>query len=172
MAEVGPSVLYVAQVSGPRPDPAYNLTAEGYLAALETYAKTRRQEDLAKIPLKPGRTPRLYAVQLMDPETFAALSTLQNGVGRLHFAVALTVHAASVDGQTHVASMRAKEKLPIAETEWLTKLARWGGEYLLAELADVAETRATLGDWTPEADDPLELYAPPRGMARAPSPKS
>ena len=80
MAEVGPSVLYVAQVSGPRPDPAYNLKAEGYLAALETYAKTRRQEDLAKIPLKPGRTPRLYAVQLMDPETFAALSTLASRV--------------------------------------------------------------------------------------------
>lgn len=172
MAEVGPSVMYVAQVSGPRPDPAYDMKAEGYAAALETYAKTRRREDLAKIPTKPGRVPRLYAVQLMDPETFAAASSLPAGMARLHFLVAVTVHAASIDGQTHAAALRPKEKIALAEPSWLTTLARWGGEYLLAELADVAEARAMLGDWTPEGDDPLELYAPPRGMVRAPSPKS
>lgn len=173
MTTVGPSVLWVAQVSGPRPDPAFDMRAAGYHEALEQYAKTRRPEDLAKVPCKAGRTPRLYGVQLMTPEVYQAIHTLpaDRAVARMHFAVAVTVHAMMESGATTPATFRAGEKLQIADEAWLARLQRTGGEFLLGELAALALRRADLGDWTPEeGSDPLDLYAPPPGMARAPSP--
>ncbi len=178
MAEVGPSVLWVAQVTGPRPDPAFDSSHKNYNDALTRYAKTRAKKHLDAIPLRDGRKPRLYAVQLMTPSVYAAVMSLPSDrpVAQFHFSVALTVHQAIVGGTTHTATFRPKETLAIADDAWMEQLARWGGEHLLVELGGLATRRADLGDLHPDEDaeegtDPLELFDLPRGMVRSRSAK-
>ena len=172
MATVLGTTLEVAQIYAPRTDRAFAVNADGAAAALRRYSATRHPADLARVPLREGRTPRLYGVRML---TAAELSALQphRGLERSILACRVGVtFARSPEGSVERATMESEGTVKLATMEWIEKLQAIGGVQLLVELGEIIQRRAEIGDIDPEdyptaaegGGDPLDLYAAPSGL--------
>lgn len=166
--------LFVAQVAAPRCDAAFERGApntparEAWMTAARRYVQTRAPGDLAKLPLKDGRKPRLYGVRVLTPEAFAVVEALSNVQQRVNLAVRAGV--TSYRDENGILTDAPLENTgatgaPLATAAWLRTLQDLGGGQLLDELAAVVLRRYQIGDVEdPEGADPLDLYALPAGL--------
>ncbi len=163
--------LWVASVVGPRPDPAFDTRHPEWLTLAQKYARSRDPRDLAKLPLRDGKRPRLYAIEVLTPRQYARLASMPDQVDRDLSAVCCAVlRVKHGDGPVEEAPIAAKGDLGSAADveKWPAILQRLGGMNLIGELASVALQRAESGDADEnEGTDPLALYALPRGLLLA-----
>lgn len=173
MATVVGSQLLVAQMGAPRTDRAFNRTHEKWRALAERYITTRHPQDLAALPLHEGRTPRLYALEMLTPEQYAAMQA-RRGAERVYFLVRVAVKAVHHPDGTETRAATVKEgDIALAPSEWVTTLQQLGGLLLAEELAMVIERRAVIGDLEPgetegAVSDPLDRYGLPPGVTPGP----
>lgn len=169
MATVVGTDLEVVQIYAPRTDKALDLAADGAAAALRRYGATRHPADLAKVPLRPGQTPRVYGVRLISVAQLAALQA-ERGLARHLLACRLGVAwTRGADGIVARPEEEVAQGVRLAVPAWVDKLQSLGGGQLIAELGEVVQRRAEIGDLEPveegeEAGDPLDRYAPPSGL--------
>lgn len=163
--------LQVASVVGPRPDPAFDTRHPEWLSLAQKYARTRAPADLEKLPLKEGKRPRLFSIEVLTPKLYARLDALPEGSDRDIMTVCLAVlRVRHSDGHFEDAPIVSRAELgPVADVDkWPATLQRLGGMKLIAELASVVMQRAEAGDADEaEGADPLDLYALPRGLLLA-----
>lgn len=162
-------LLWAAQCTG-RGDPAFDREHEDYGRALLAYAKTRTPADLAKIPCKPGKTPRLYGVRVLTVEARAFVTDTQGAATRDLNAVRVGVAAIKTgSGPEERPDIESKSEIAsLATREWCTRLGALGGGSLIDELAELVLRRADFGDYDEaEGDSPLVHYALPRGSTLA-----
>ena len=169
MATVLGTDLEVVQIYAPRTDKALNVAADGAAAALRRYSATRHPADLAKIPVRPGQTPRVYGVRMISVAQLAALQA-ERGLARHLLACRLGVAwTRGADGVTERPEEEVAQGVRLAAPAWADRLQALGGGLLLAELGEVVQRRAEIGDLDPFDDggdggDPLDRYAAPSGL--------
>jgi hypothetical protein len=173
MATVLGTQLLVAQMGAPRTDRAFNRKHEAWRTLADRYVTTRHPADLAALPLHEGRAPRLYALEMLTPEQYAAMQA-RRGAERVFFLVRVAVKAIRHPDGTETRPAAVKEgDVTLAPAEWVTTLQQHGGLLLAEELAMVIERRAVIGDLEPGEDegtvaDPLDRYALPPGVTPGP----
>jgi hypothetical protein len=139
-------MLHVAQTTG-RGDPAFDRAHPDYLTALRAYARSRLPSDLAAIPLREGRSPRLFAVRVLSPEARAIVRDAQGDGSRALLAVRMGVASYADGPTTHSAPTESSSHLgAMASRDWCVTLSALGGGMLLDELAAVVIHRADYGD--------------------------
>ena len=168
------AILWVAQVASPRTDPAFDLTAPTWDAAAKRYVKTRSAKDLAALPTKPGRKPRLWGVRLITPSEYATILAVQNGAQRAQVAFAAGCHQRidpnGITARATLLDRPSRESPEVSSGEWVTEAQRLRGHQLIEEVASVVIRRAEIGDIEDEAEledalrDPFALYGLPRGL--------
>lgn len=172
MATVLGSDLEVVQIYAPRTDRALDLSQPGAMDALRRYGATRHPADLAKIPLREGRTPRVYGVRMITATQHAVLQA-ERGPARAILACRLGVAwTRGADGAVERAPEESLGGARIATAAWVDRLQQLGAVQLVAELGEVVQRRAEIGDLEPDdlatdaevGGDPLDLYAPPSGL--------
>ncbi|MDB4930529.1 MAG: hypothetical protein JWM10_3013 [Myxococcaceae bacterium] len=160
------SVMLVATVSlqedSLSSDPAINLGAKGVSEALTRYARTRSDEDRAKVPMLPNQRPTLFK---LSPMSVAAVRWCKQVTGeeRAQRVVACICHEfVDEKGTDHRAAdfgkiyEEEKSRFAVAPDEWLQHIADLHGNGALRELAQVALDRA---EASPRALSPFRLPA-------------
>lgn len=163
--------LLVAQVADPQCDPAFDRTHPEWKTRVERYVRTRAPLDLAALPLREGRKPRLYEIACVQPMQYGAIRGAQ-GVRASFFACLYGVTSVvQPSGEVVKPPLEpGGSGPPVAKDEWLRTLQGFGGMRLVEELAACVICRADAGDWgEAEGADPLDLYELPSGWRPAPS---
>lgn len=169
MATVLSTVLQVAQMGAPRTDRAFDRKAEVWAKRAARYVTTRHPSDLAALPLREGKTPRLYSLAMLTPEGYTAMQA-RRGAERVYFLVRLAVLDTQHEAQTEKPEKGEREgDLTLAPMSWVARLQHIGGLGLVEELATIIERRAVIGDLEPDEDegevtDPLDRYGLPPGV--------
>lgn len=166
--------LWIAQIgtlpgaSPPSCDPALNLSAKpadgsSLRQALSDYEASRSPEDLARLPVVPGRSLVLYEVRPLAPAALRFAREATSDAMRAHRCFLCVCHAIKdADGN----ELRAESFGPVkdlgrglrqASDEWLDHVVMTFGNDAVSEVATVAFERADAG---PRA---LRPFALPRG---------
>ena len=169
MATVLSNVLHVAQIGAPRTDRAFDRKHPDWKRLAERYMRTRHPKDLAALPLREGKTPTLYGLEMLTPEGYQAMQA-ERGAGRIYLLVRLCVVEIRHPDRTEKPERPEKVgDLSLAPMSWVARLQQVGGLGLAEELAMIVERRAVIGDLEPddgeEVADPLDRYALPPGVA-------
>lgn len=163
-------ILDVARISAPA-DPAFATRDARWLDAVKRYVRTRAPEDLAKLPLREGRTPVLFGVDVLTPAQHDEATRLKD---LAHFQACARLGVKTIrfpDGKTETAPRDGKTESGDA---WLARLYAVAGARGVLELGQTVRLRTEIGDVTADEiegdEDPLgrsDLYSLPSGAPLA-----
>lgn len=164
------AALWIAQIGKPRTDRAFDTKHPEWAALAARYLRTRSEKDLAKLPLKEGRRPRLWAVKQLEPGAYAAIAGFTNAAQRAQKVFALACHQRrEPDGRVVDAPIVEGSSPRLTVDAWVAEAQHIGGHMWILEAAEVALRWSELGDLDDElleeyAADPFALFGLPRGV--------
>jgi len=164
------ATLWIAQIGKPRTDRAFDTKHPEWKALAAKYLRTRSAKDLAALPLKEGKRPRVWALKQLDPTAYATVAAYANAAQRAQKVFALTCHQRrEPDGQVVDAKLADGPAPRLAVDAWVTEAQHLGGHIWILEAAEVALRWSELGDLDDElleeyAADPFALFGLPRGV--------